>query len=102
MSVYCGFATRQQETFYLKLVEKCLQLLSYKAFVGARGSKQPLLSHEITAVHLEETAWASKMVRLYKTMRHMEHYKYLEPHFSLSIKPIVGFMINKQVRPAAE
>ena len=28
MSVYSGFATRQQETLYDKLVEKALQMLS--------------------------------------------------------------------------
>ena len=27
MSVYSGFATRQQETFYNKLLEKLIQLL---------------------------------------------------------------------------
>ena len=30
MSVYSGFATRQQESFYNKLLERMIQLLSLK------------------------------------------------------------------------
>jgi len=30
MSVYSGFATRQQETFYNKLLDKMIQLISVK------------------------------------------------------------------------
>jgi hypothetical protein len=30
MSVYSGFATRQQESFYNKLLEKTFELMSFK------------------------------------------------------------------------
>jgi hypothetical protein len=30
MSIYSGFSTRQQETFYNKLVERMIQLISFK------------------------------------------------------------------------
>ena len=37
MSVYSGFATRQQESFYNKLIEKTLKLLTQRVIVFYKG-----------------------------------------------------------------
>lgn len=39
MSVYSGFATRQQETFYNKLVEKLIQLMAERLLANANGGE---------------------------------------------------------------
>ena len=38
MSIYSGFATRNQETFYNKLTEKLVQLLSMKVVSSINGT----------------------------------------------------------------
>jgi hypothetical protein len=39
MSIYSGFGTRQQETFYNKLIEKVLEVLSDKILKFYQGRK---------------------------------------------------------------
>ena len=37
MSIYSGFATRNQESFYNKLIEKLVQLLAEKVISSIKG-----------------------------------------------------------------
>jgi hypothetical protein len=39
MSIYSGFATRQQEGFYNKLIEKCFQLMSSRLIAFFKGDQ---------------------------------------------------------------
>ena len=41
MSIYSGFATRNQESFYNKLTEKLIQLLSMKIVATLKGTFMP-------------------------------------------------------------
>lgn len=68
MSVYSGFATRNQETYYNKLVEKAMTLMNQKIVCTYKGKLVP-----------DEKAWAKKMMKLHKAMVYMEQNKYLEP-----------------------
>lgn len=43
MSVYSGFATRQQESFYNKLLERMVQLLSIKLLQSMKKIEDLLL-----------------------------------------------------------
>lgn len=43
MSVYSGFATRQQESFYNKLLERMVQLLSVKLLQSLKKIEDLLL-----------------------------------------------------------
>lgn len=43
MSVYSGFATRQQESFYNKLLERMVQLLSVKLLQSMKKIEDLLL-----------------------------------------------------------
>lgn len=68
MSIYSGFATRNQEEFYTKLVDKLIQLMSLKIVATYNGT---LLTDEI--------AWAKSVTKIHKTLAYMEQTKYLEP-----------------------
>jgi hypothetical protein len=46
MSVYSGFATRQQETFYNKLLERMIQLLAVKLLQSLKTIDQLLNTHK--------------------------------------------------------
>lgn len=44
MSVYSGFATREQETFYYKLLDKTLQLMSKRLVAFFRNGKHGMFT----------------------------------------------------------
>lgn len=56
MSVYSGFATRQQETIYDKICEKGFQLLQDKILKSYNPTGKP---HSLVIVQCSSTRWVS-------------------------------------------
>ena len=88
MSVYSGFATRVQETTYLKFVEKLLSIMAGEILV-LRGA----VAVEESQVHRDK-----KIVKAFKAMRAMERQKYMEPHFSTSFEGLARYIYQYLVR----
>ncbi|CDW80875.1 UNKNOWN [Stylonychia lemnae] len=84
MSVYSGFATRQQETFYTKLIEKLIEILQQKV----------LSAYQLT--FFDERMFAKKIVKIHKTLNLLEKQKYLEP-FNSYIQSQVKFSQQHQI-----
>eukprot|EP00347_Sterkiella_histriomuscorum_P022805 403337088 len=81
MSVYSGFATRQQESFYHKLLQKTYQLLTTRLISFYKGESIS-----------EEVKWAKQIRKLYKYLALMDKTKYLEPKFSETLEPFSSFL----------
>ena len=81
MSVYSGFATRQQETFYDKLLLKTLQLLSARIFQVYRCN-----------LTFDEIKWAKQLRKVSNYMILMDRNKWLEPKFSEALSPLAMFL----------
>lgn len=81
MSIYGGFATRNQETFYNKLIEKLVQLLSLKIVATYNGKLLP-----------DEKLWAKKVLKVHKSLAYMEQSKYLEPKMSFSFDNLAAIL----------
>jgi len=63
MSVYSGFATRQQEGFYFKMIEKLIQILSGRLLEFFTSSQ----NGENIPAELDRH-FAKKVTKLHKTM----------------------------------
>ena len=61
MSIYSGFGTRQQETFYNKLTFKLVELMCNKLTGQYNG-----------LIQFDEKSFARKVVKIFRTMRKME------------------------------
>eukprot|EP00347_Sterkiella_histriomuscorum_P000467 403375745 len=159
MSVYSGFATRKQESFYNHLLSKLIEILTNKIvstipyqdigqFIinsqrehSSRDQKYrnnegdfspenqiksqqnsdiqtddkmsdnsilrnvtqvnqlqiPTLSQNSknqVFIRFDEKKWARQIVKLFKSLSSMEKSKYLEPHYSMLIKPIVSYCLK--------
>ena len=101
MSVYCGFATRQQESVYNTLIFKLISLLAEKSLkfiqlgmqpkkdIWAITNAKPYLSFSNFELILEsplsdDRSWAKKIVKLSRAMHYMERNKHHDPFFSLA------------------
>ena len=71
MSIYNGFATRQQETVYLKCIYYMFVILQSK------------VASSITGTHFDEFRFEEKFEKLYNKIRVMDKNKYLHPRFSM-------------------
>ena len=71
MSIYNGFATRKQETVYLK----CL----YYMFVILQSK----VASSVTGTHFDEFRFEEKFEKLYNKIRDLDKNKYLHPRFSM-------------------
>ena len=91
MSVYSGFGTRQQETFYNKMVEKSLYLLSkwLLQFFNNGEWAHALMDLELV---LDEREWAKKIKKIYKFMSVMDQQKHLPPKFSHAIDGLYVYL----------
>ena len=61
MSIYSGFATRQQESFYNKLTFKLIELMANK-----------LLGQYNGVIQFDEKSFARKVNKIFRTMRKLE------------------------------
>lgn len=90
MSIYGGFATRQHEAIYFKLVYKAMELMQAEILYTRAGSKFHSL---ICAVEdFDDSKWSKKMLKLYKVMTYFEKMKYLEPFYSQAISRLVRYL----------
>ena len=80
MSVYSGFATRQQETFYNKLIEKTLMLLCSKTLATFKGDGY------------NDWHFVKHMQKMFKYMVTLDKNKYLSPKFSDTLQPLYSYM----------
>ena len=70
MSVYGGFATRQQEHIYNALVERSLKLLIERYLHDHDYHEHPLLTEATHAFKVER--WEHKMRKIFNMMRSMD------------------------------
>eukprot|EP01022_Parablepharisma_sp_SALTPOND_P017138 TRINITY_DN2674_c0_g1_i1.p1 TRINITY_DN2674_c0_g1~~TRINITY_DN2674_c0_g1_i1.p1 ORF type:complete len:326 (-),score=19.99 TRINITY_DN2674_c0_g1_i1:1395-2273(-) len=77
MSVYSGFATRHQEDVYNKLLSKAISLMADKI-----ASCKDAFRNHFFQYRVEEDPEFEQFSKVYKYMKTMENYKYLEPKFS--------------------
>jgi hypothetical protein len=54
MSVYSGFATRQQEQFYFKLLERAVQMMSTRLVSFFNGGKQIIIDNKIKEMLIDD------------------------------------------------
>ena len=80
MSVYSGFATRQQETFYNKLIEKTLFLMGEKLifFFALHGNE----------IGEDHSKFFKHIRKIHKYLANMDRQKYIAPKFSESLEPL--------------
>lgn len=98
MSIYSGFATRAQETFYNKLVFKLVEMLQQRVASFFIGRKYPIfkgfhLGFE-TDMAFDEGMFAKKLLKLHRTLKKLETNKYLEPHMSCAFEELVEVLLN--------
>lgn len=72
--------TRQQETFYNKLVSKVLQLCSDRIIAFDRKDQ------------FDSDAWSKHLYKIFKYMKGMEENKHLEPSFSNDFNKLVLYL----------
>ena len=92
MSVYSGFGTRQQETFYNKMVEKSLHLLSKWLLQFFNNGEWGCISYVDLELVLDEREWAKKIKKIYKFMSVMDQQKHLPPKFSHAIDGLYVYL----------
>jgi hypothetical protein len=87
MSVYSGFATRQQETLYNNLLFKGLTLLVDK-----------VMSTLCASPH-DTAKWSRQLGKVIRYLSKLEEGKFLPPKFSTVITPLIPFLKAGMVRP---
>lgn len=70
MSIYSGFATRQQESFYNKITMRAIEMISDRVIAFMRADA------------FDEETWYFHLKKIYKYMEILETKKYLPPKFS--------------------
>ncbi|CAI2377557.1 unnamed protein product [Moneuplotes crassus] len=83
MSIYSGFATRNQEEFYNKLVQKLISMMSDKIIADLKGKSLP-----------DEHSWSKSITKIHKTLAYMEQAKYLEPKFSYCFDDLTALLLR--------
>lgn len=73
MSIYSGFSTRQQETFYNKITLRAMEMLSDRIIALLRADA------------FDEESWYHHLRKIFKYMEILETKKYLPPKFSTGI-----------------
>lgn len=96
MSIYSGFATRNQETFYNKLVFKLIEILQQRVLGHLQGCKLCItyLTFLSAEQSFDESGFAKKILKIYRTLRKLEGAKYLEPHFSYSFECLNDLLLQ--------
>ena len=83
MSIYSGFAKREQETYYNGLVVKALYLLADRIVAFVRGRVY------------EDEAWQRYIRKIHRVLLLMEKTKYLEPKYSFALDDLVDLLKEK-------
>lgn len=78
MSIYSGFGTRQQETFYNKITLRALEMLSDRVIAFIRADP------------FDEENWYYHLRKIFKYMQILETNKYLPPKFSSGISKLMS------------
>ena len=101
MSIYSGFATRAQETFYNKLVFKLIELLQQRVYAYMIGRKfyfqmipQILIASLASDLAFDEGMFAKKILKVHRTLRKLETNKYLEPHMSYAFEDLAEALLH--------
>jgi hypothetical protein len=95
MSVYGGFATRQQETYYNKLIERLILLLADRIIKTSIGTAFIHSVEERTPSDTHKAKWLAYINKIYQSLVSAEKFKYMEPKFSYSLRPLIlHFQIN--------
>ena len=88
MSVYSGFGTRQQETFYNKLIEKSFSLLCERIMQFYRGEDAPV----------NEMKFVKHIRKIVKYMAVLDRSKFMAPRLSETLMPLSAFLKDNFVR----
>lgn len=78
MSIYSGFGTRQQETFYNKITLRAIEMLSDRIISLLRSDP------------FDEESWYYHLRKIYKYMGILETKKYLPPKFSSGLDKLMN------------
>ena len=89
MSIYSGFATRQQETTYNKFMFKTLQIMAEEISGRKRGPTVYKDGDSVSNMSINYgDGFEKKIVKCYKALRYMEESKHLEPKFSQAFRDL--------------
>lgn len=77
MSIYSGFGTRQQESFYNKITLRAMEMISDRLIAFIRSDP------------FDEEAWYFHLRKIYKYMEILESKKYLPPKFSSGLNKLI-------------
>ncbi len=94
MSVYSGFATRQQETLYDKLTCKLLVLLSGKIIRQEIGGKNNYYS-KIDERNVGK--WFSGVKKIFRMLKILEQNKHLEPKLTEYLGDLMEYFTEELV-----
>ena len=89
MSVYNGFATRQQETNYNRLVESLIFTLQARITLSAKEGP------------LSEEKFRQRILSLHEALSKMEAFKYSSPKISESCKELIQLLNPAPQPPSA-
>jgi hypothetical protein len=97
MSVYSGFATRQQEQFYFKLLERAVQMMSTRLVSFFNGGKQIIIDNKIKEMLIDDKAWAKKIRKIHKFLESCDTVKHLPPRFARSMQSLADYINHTYV-----
>mmetsp|Transcript_11949 Transcript_11949/g.13107 ORF Transcript_11949/g.13107 Transcript_11949/m.13107 type:complete len:104 (-) Transcript_11949:976-1287(-) len=77
MSVYSGFGTRRQETYYYQQLETLLTCMNAKLIALVQESEESF-----------DNQWLNFFSKIFVSLRKLEENKYMPPKFSLCVRPL--------------
>ena len=89
MSVYQGFATRQQEQYYTRIVHKIIELFTYKLFHLLKEQDDSFYSHGV------KDRWFSHIKKAFKLLYKVEKQKYQDPKLAVQIFPFIKYLFQR-------
>ena len=94
MSVYQGFATRQQEQYYIRIVHKIIELFTYKLY--------HLLKEQEDSFYTKgaNDKWFSHIKKAFKLLYKIEKQKYQDPKLAVQIFPFVKYVFSRYKQTA--
>jgi len=83
MSIYSGFATREQETLYDETITSLLRMLCRRLLKFYEGE------------HSDDTSFAMAVTKAQRVLRRQEKHKYLDPKVSLALDEFTDYLKDK-------
>jgi hypothetical protein len=84
MSIYSGFATRQQESYYNKLIEGLITILTKRVLKFYKTEK------------CDEGSFCVSLCKIANSMAQLESNKYLDPKYSTQLLALTEYVKSKK------